>query len=646
MTVLLPRTVRAAIFTAAASALMTGCGSDGLTLPDQTEPAAIEVISGTNQAGSVGSMLAEPLVVRVTDLQGRPVAERKVAFVVTGSDGDVAPDTAMTDADGRATARWVLGRTQGMQHVEARVVSGTPLVAPFVASANVGQAARVVLLRGDGQVAVAGSALAESLVVRTLDAASNPVAGITVTWSVTGGGSVSAPTTVSGTDGTTGVRRTLGPQVGTQATAATVSGAAGSPITFTSTATVGTAGKLRIEVQPPATAQSGAPLSRQPQIQLIDDNANPVIRAGVAVTATIASGPAGATLIGATASTNANGLAAFTELAVSGGGGTYAIAFSSPNVVGVTSTPIAVAAGSASALRITTQPSATATTGVAFATQPVVQLVDAAGNAVAKAGTPVTAGISSGGGTLGGTLTVTTDAGGVGRFTDLTITTATPGVRTLIFASAGLASVTSSGVDVRTGPSAANSSITVPASLVAGVNGTVTVTVRDGANNPVSGTSVTLSATGTGNTITQPTATTNASGVATFTFRSTVAEAKNLSATFGQLTIGPTSLTVVPAAAAASQTTATVPEGRRFRETSIIVQAFDQFGNMVKTGGATVTGGVVDGPNDNFALFTEDRGDGTYELTYTPLLTGDDKIEIRLGGAQIKGSPFTSKVRN
>jgi hypothetical protein len=591
-------------------------------------------------------MLAEPLVVRVTDLQGRPVAQRKVAFVVTGSDGEVAPDTAVTDADGRATVRWILGASQGMQHVEARVVGSTPLTAPFVASASVGEAESVERLRGDGQVAVAGSTLPESLVVRTLDAAGNPVAGISVAWSVTGGGSVSAATTVTGRDGTTGVRRTLGAQVGTQSTAASVSGASGSPITFTATATVGAAGKLRIEVQPATSAQSGVPFSRQPQVQLIDENASPVARQDVAVTAALGSGPAGASLTGSTtAFTNANGLAVFTDLAISGAGGSYTVTFNSPNVVGVTSTPVSVAAGSAAALRMVTQPSPMAATGTPFATQPVVELVDATGNKVAKAGTPVTVAIASGGGTLGGTLTVTTDATGVARFTDLAIT-GISGVRTLIFASGGLTSVTSAGIDVRSGPSAANSSLVAPATLVAGVNGTVTVTVRDGANNAVSGAAVTLAATGTGNTITSPTVNTNSSGVATFTFRSTVAEAKTLTATVGGIMLGPVTVTVTAAAAAASQTTAVVPEGRRFRETAIIVQAFDQFGNMVKTGGATVTGEVVNGPNEGFDLFTEDLGNGTYELTYTPLFTGDDKIEIRLGGAQIKGSPFTSKVRN
>jgi hypothetical protein len=66
---------------------------------------------------------------------------------------------------------------------------------------------------------------------------------------------------------------------------------------------------------------------------------------------------------------------------------------------------------------------------------------------------------------------------------------------------------------------------------------TVTVTVRDAGNNPVSGVSVTLESSGTGNTITPVTASTGGSGVATFTFSSTVAETKTITATAGGVAI-------------------------------------------------------------------------------------------------------------
>ena len=48
-------------------ALCSACGGDNLSLPDLTSPARLEAVSGTGQAGSIGTLLAEPLVVRVLD---------------------------------------------------------------------------------------------------------------------------------------------------------------------------------------------------------------------------------------------------------------------------------------------------------------------------------------------------------------------------------------------------------------------------------------------------------------------------------------------------------------------------------------------------------------------------------------------------
>ena len=624
------------------------CSGSDLVLPDQTEPAHIEVVAGTNQAGAVGTMLQEPLVVRVTDVQDRPVAERRVAFLLgSGADGGtLEPDTSLTDSDGRATVRWVLGSSQGTQQVQAKVVSAVPLSTTFTATASAGVAARLEAVRGDGQTATAGSELPDSVVVRTLDAAGRPVGGIMVEWTVTGGGSVSAAATVSGPDGMTGVRRTLGPAAGAQATVATVDGVEGSPVTFAATAAVGDAGRLAIEVQPPTSAQSGLPFSRQPQVQLVDANGNEVARQGLAVTASVFSGPGGATLVGSrTASTNGQGLAVFSDLGISGGPGSYRLNFAGTAVEGATSATIVLSAGAASALKIVTQPSGSVAPGQPFPTQPAVQLVDASGNVVAKPNVAVTAGIESGGGTLGGTATVSTDNSGVARFTDLSIA-GSPGVRRLIFASSGLASVTSSPVELRPSVDAARSSIDAPATAGAGQEVQVVVTLRDPNGNPVPGVAVSLAATGGPATIAPASATSSASGEAAFTFSSNELGGRTLTATAGDVSIGPATIQVVAGPPVASQSTAEVPDGRRFRETRITVQSRDAFGNPVPTGGATVQAAVADGANEGAQLSVSDLGDGTYLLLYFPLFGGDDHIEIQLNGAPIAGSPFRSRVRN
>src|SRR5204863_8062640 len=88
---------------------------------------------------------------------------------------------------------------------------------------------------------------------------------------------------------------------------------------------------------PPATAASGAALTQPPVIQVRDGAGNPAGGAGVEVTAVIASGPAGATLANATATTLASGAAAFNGLAINGSAGDYTLRFESAGLTPATS---------------------------------------------------------------------------------------------------------------------------------------------------------------------------------------------------------------------------------------------------------------------------------------------------------------------
>jgi len=98
-------------------------------------------------------------------------------------------------------------------------------------------------------------------------------------------------------------------------------------------------------------------------------------------------------------------------------------------------------------------------------------------------------------------------------------------------------------------PDSAHSQLSIaPASQAAGATSSVTVTARDGFDNPVSGQTVTLSCTGNGNSLTQPTATTNASGSASGSIYSTKAESKTLTATIGSVATVNLPWTVVAAA--------------------------------------------------------------------------------------------------
>jgi hypothetical protein len=90
-----------------------------------------------------------------------------------------------------------------------------------------------------------------------------------------------------------------------------------------------------------------------------------------------------------------------------------------------------------SAIAVTTQPVGS-TSGATLATQPVVRIVDAAGNTVTHSNASVS--VTASGGTLGGTTTVAA-VNGVATFTDLTNTTA--GTYTLTFTSTSPSTLTS-----------------------------------------------------------------------------------------------------------------------------------------------------------------------------------------------------------
>lgn len=303
----------------------------------------------------------------------------------------------------------------------------------------------VEIVDGNGQVGLVGQPLPDPLVVRVLDESGAPLAGVGVQWAAQGGGSVSAAEVATGDDGLASVQRVLGPDPGEQATIATVSGAQGSPATFLATASDGETPLLALVTQPSPTAQSGVALAAQPAVQLKEPDGSNRAEADVPVTASLVG--SGATLSGTlTRSTNASGVATFTDLVITGPAGSYSLRFSASGYTQALSGAIALGGGGGgNVLLITTNPPVGALNGEVFdpAAQPVVEVKTGGGAAVP--GVQVTAAIGSGGGTLEGTATATTDASGAARFLDLGIRGTGP--HTLEF-TAGAASVTSSPVDL------------------------------------------------------------------------------------------------------------------------------------------------------------------------------------------------------
>jgi hypothetical protein len=74
-------------------------------------PATVIKVSGDSQIGAPGEALAQPLVVRVADADGKPVAGVGIAWTVIDGDGAVSPLVATTGDDGLASAMARLGPT-------------------------------------------------------------------------------------------------------------------------------------------------------------------------------------------------------------------------------------------------------------------------------------------------------------------------------------------------------------------------------------------------------------------------------------------------------------------------------------------------------------------------------------------------------
>jgi hypothetical protein len=267
----------------AAALVGLACGGEDLVLPHDSTPTAITAIPGTPQTGTVASALADSLVVRVTDEGERPMAGVSVEFAVqpAGSDGAVAPATAVTGSDGQARAQWTLGRLAGSQTVDARVVGAEQVAVTFTAAATADVANAIAALSGDGQSATVGTALADSLVVRVTDQFGNPVGGVAVDWSADPG-SIAPGQVATDADGRAAARRVLGAVAGAQTAAASSAGLVGSPVTFTITGTPGTAASLVLISGDGQSAAAGSQLPDPVVVRLVDAQGNPLEHGAVA----------------------------------------------------------------------------------------------------------------------------------------------------------------------------------------------------------------------------------------------------------------------------------------------------------------------------------------------------------------------------
>lgn len=182
----------------------------------------VQPVSGNLQSAVVGTALPEPLVVQVSDPGGNPVPGIEVSFTVVSGGGSLTVDSAITDANGRASTVLTLGnRTEAINRVA--VLAGGVGSTEFTATglADVPQEAQV--LTGDGQMQPVGTTLPIDLSVLVRDQFGNGVPGQDVNYAVlTGGGSITPATVQTDANGVAQAQWTLGATLGTQTAEADV----------------------------------------------------------------------------------------------------------------------------------------------------------------------------------------------------------------------------------------------------------------------------------------------------------------------------------------------------------------------------------------------------------------------------------------
>src|SRR3954469_21782249 len=196
----------------------------------------------------------------------------------------------------------------------------------------------IARIQGDAQQGVVGQVLPDPLVVTVTDGDVASV-GSTVTWSASGGGSVDPTSVVTDASGNASTTWTLGTTSGSQTAQATLTGATGSPVTFTASAVAGPATTLVEAGGNNQTGQINTALALPVQAKVTDEFGNGVAGVDVAWAAT------GATVAAPTGPSNGPGVSAAT-VTLGGTAGPIPITATSNDLTGValTGSPVTFSA--------------------------------------------------------------------------------------------------------------------------------------------------------------------------------------------------------------------------------------------------------------------------------------------------------------
>lgn len=170
-----------------------GVAQQNWTPSTAVEPARIVAASGAGQSAALSTAFAHPLQVRVEGTHGQPMAGVAVRFTAPANGasalfaGDRQSVQATTDAQGLATSPALTANaTAGSYVVTAQLATPVTGLAPAsfaltnVGGSTVDTPAALRLISGTAQTTQVGNAFGAPMVVQVLNAANQPLPGITV----------------------------------------------------------------------------------------------------------------------------------------------------------------------------------------------------------------------------------------------------------------------------------------------------------------------------------------------------------------------------------------------------------------------------------------------------------------------------------
>jgi hypothetical protein len=203
------------------------------------------------------------------------------------------------------------------------------------------------------------------------------------------------------------------------------------------------------------------------------------------------------------------------------------------------------------------------------------------------------------------------------------------------------------------GPSESESHIQVdPATISITTTSIITVTVVDASGTPLPGMEVTVNATGTGNTISPwpsvESRITNASGVATFSFGSTVPEAKTITAAANAVTLEHTQVITVIKGLSSTQIRNIVPEPSTSGETFLVtVGIIGERGGIPTAGTVAVSSNLEPDAGCDAAPVSSDGQTTTATCEMSLSIVSTHMLDATYSGdSQFEGSSNTVDVEH